>query len=200
MSSAVIDQKTMLFGRLLHYGGLATVLVVGAIAYNTLYLPVERQILETEMEIEELAISGNNAAVIRDQHAQLTGKLHELETRYSALRERVPKNDNLRKFRDQLIDLAHKEHFGINLVQQMESVEGPSYSSITLKLDGKGSFASTCAFFSRLANFQRLSKVKDLSVTIGPHSDEYPVEATIEIYFGLVGERAAPGGEEATRG
>ncbi len=200
MSSAVIDDKTLQFGRLLHYGGLATVLVVGAIAYNALYLPVEKHILETEMKIEEMGISEKNAAVIRDEHARLTSKLHELEQRFSALRQRVPMREQVRGFRNSLIELAREEHFAINLVQQLDSIAGPSYSSITLKLDGKGSFANTCGFFSRLAQLQRLSKVKDLNVTIDSHTDEYPVEATIEIYFGLVGERAAPGDEETTRG
>jgi hypothetical protein len=49
-------------------------------------------------------------------------------------------------------------------------------------LDGKGSFRSICAFFDRLSKIQRLSKVKDLSVSVDPQSDDYPMKATIVIY------------------
>ena len=55
MSSPVIDDELLRFGRLLHYTGLAIVLVVGALTYNWFYSPVERVMLAAEMKMEPRA-------------------------------------------------------------------------------------------------------------------------------------------------
>jgi len=52
MSSPVFNQEMFRFGRLLHYAGLAIVLVAGAATYNWFYVPVETNILDAEMKIE----------------------------------------------------------------------------------------------------------------------------------------------------
>ena len=59
---------------------------------------------------------------------------------------------------------------------------------VTLK--GEGSFASVCAFLDRLNKLTRLSKVKDLTLSAGEDSPDYPMTATLVIYFALQGKDA----------
>ena len=59
---------------------------------------------------------------------------------------------------------------------------------VTLK--GNGSYASICRFVDRLSKLKRLSKVKDLSVSAEGDANEYPMTATLVIYFGLRGKEA----------
>ena len=85
MNSPVVDQQTLRFGRLLHYAGLAVVLVVGALAYNWFYTPLEAAILDSQMQLDDLEIMGRNAPAIRREHTRLTQHLKDIEERYAAL-------------------------------------------------------------------------------------------------------------------
>jgi Tfp pilus assembly protein PilO len=200
MSSPVLDDKTLQFGRLLHYAGLAIVLIGGAATYSWCYAPVEKNIVDTEMRIEELTISAGNAAAIRREHARLSSHLHDIEARYNALEERVPLNAEAGGFLKHVSEIAREEQLVISNFQPAQSVEGDGFMAMEVMLDGKGSFKSICSFFERLAKIQRLSKVKDLSVSVDPLTNDYPMKATIVIYFGLQGEGAASAAGEVTRG
>ena len=70
---------------------------------------------------------------------------------------------------------------------------------VTLK--GQGSFGSVCSFIDQLTKLTRLSKIKDLTVSVGENATEYPMTATLVIYFGLRGNERGigPGGTQWLR-
>jgi Tfp pilus assembly protein PilO len=200
MSSPAFDDETLRFGRLLHYAGLAIVLVTAALAYHWFYSPVEADILDAEMKIDALDVAKNNFNVILREHERLTSHLQEIEARYAALEERVPINAEAGGFLKHISEIAGEEHLEISNYQPADvTIPGNGYAAMEVMLDAKGNYQSICRFFDRLSRIQRLSKVKDLSVSVDPLSDDYPLKATIIIYFGLKGEidRA---GEEVKRG
>lgn len=200
MSSPILDDETLRFGRLLHYAGLAIVLVAGAAAYNWLYTPVKTNIFDTEMKIDELVLSGQNAEAIRRKHAALSNQLRDIEARYSALEQRVPLNAEAGSFLKHVSEIAREEDLVISNFQPSQSVEGNGFTAMEVMLDGKGTFKSICSFFERLSKIQRLSKVKDLTVSVDLQAEEYPMKATIVIYYGLKGEAAVASGGEVSRG
>jgi len=200
MSSPILDDETLRFGRLLHYAGLAIVLVAGAAAYNLAYTPVETNIFDTEMKIDELVLSGQNAEAIRRKHASLSNQLRDIEARYSALEQRVPLNAEAGGFLKHVSEIAREEELVISNFQPSQSVDGNGFTAMEVMLDGKGTFKSICSFFERLSKIQRLSKVKDLTVSVDPQAEEYPMKATIMIYYGLKGETAVAPGGEVSRG
>ncbi len=200
MNSPILDDETLRFGRLLHYAGLAIVLVAGAAAYNWLYAPVEKKILDTEMKIDELVVSGQNSGVIRRKHASLSNQLQDIKARYSALEARVPLNAEAGNFLKHVSEIAREEELVISNFQPFEPVDGNGFTAMEVMLDGKGSFKSICSFFERLSKIQRLSKVIDLAVSVDPQADEYPMKATIVIYYGLKDESAAASAGEVSRG
>ena len=200
MVSPAIDDESRHFGRLLHYAGLAVVLVCGAFAYAWLYAPVESEIFGTMMKIEELALSRQNAEVIRREHARLSGQLQDIEARYAALERRVPLNAEAGSFLKQVSAIAHEENLAISNFQPAQSVVGEGFTAMEVMLDGKGSFKSICSFFARLSAIKRLSKVKNLSISIDAQSEAYPMQATIMIYFGLQGEEAESSATEVRHG
>ena len=83
-------------------------LVCGAVAFNWFYAPVETNILDTQMKIDELAISRQNAAAIRREHARLSSQLQEIEARYAALEERVPLNAEAGSFLKHVSEIAQR--------------------------------------------------------------------------------------------
>lgn len=200
MSSPVVDQQTLRFGRLLHYAGLALVLIAGAIAYNWLYTPLEAAILDAQMQLEDLEIMHRNAPVIRREHTRLTQHLKDIEERYAALEARVPLSAEAGSFLKHVSEIAREEKLTISNFQPSQSIHGNGYTAMEVMLDGAGSFSSICSFFQRLSQIQRLSKVKNLSVSVDPQSDAYPMKATIVIYFGLKTEDKASADVEVSRG
>jgi Tfp pilus assembly protein PilO len=200
MSSPVFNQEMLRFGRLLHYAGLAIVLVVGAASYNWFYVPVETSILDAEMKIEELAAARQNSVAIRRKYASLAEQLKDIQARYAALEQRVPLSAEAGNFLKHVSEIASEEKLVISNFQPAQSVPGDGFTAMEVMLDGNGSFHSICSFFDRLSKIQRLSKVKDLSVTAEPRSDHYPMKATIVIYFGLQDEDADSSVQEVHRG
>jgi len=188
MNSPVIDHETQRFGRLLHYVGLAAVLLCGAAGYAWLYSPVESSILDAGMRIDELALSKQNAVVIRQEHDRLSSRLEDIGARYGALQQRVPETAEAGSFLKFVSEIAHDEKLAINNFQPGKTYEGEGYTALEVVLNGKGSFASIASFFDKLSKIQRLSKVKDISITADRQSDGYPMKATIVIYFGLKGD------------
>ena len=150
--------------------------------------------------IDALVVAGQNAAAIRREHARLSSLFQEIEARYSALENRVPLNAEAGGFLKHVSEIAQEERLVITNFQPSQSVKGDGYTAMEVMLDGKGSFKSICSFFERLSKIQRLSKVKNLSVSVDPQSDDYPMKATIVIYYGLKGNEAATSGEEVSRG
>ena len=200
MSSPVLDAEMLRFGRLLHYAGLAIVLIVGATTYSWFYAPVDTNILDTEMRIDELTVSSRNAEAIRKEHARLSSQLRKIEGRYAALEERVPVNAEVGRFLKLVSEIANEEQLAISSYRPGQSIQGNGYTAMEVKLDGKGTFKSICSFFDRLARLQRLSKVKDLSLNVDPQGDEIPMNATIVIYYGLLEDTTAASDGEVKRG
>ena len=164
MSSPVIDHETLRFGRLLHYAGLAIVLVVGAAAYSWFYTPVEARHSRRRNEDRRARVSRSKTPrSIRREHERLSSHLQDIEARYAALEERVPINAEAGSFLKHVSEIAQRRAAGD---QQLSAgaVGRPAtaYTAMEVMLDGKGSFQSICSFFDRLSKIQRLSKVKDL--------------------------------------
>jgi len=200
MNSPVFDTETLRFGRLLHYAGIAVVLVCGAAGYSRLYTPVDESIFDAVLKIDELKASQKNATAIRAEHQRLSSRLEEIGARFAALQQRVPEHADAGSFLKFVSEIARDEKLGISNFQPATPVEGDGFTSMEVVLDGKGSFAGICSFFDRLSKIQRLSKVKDVSISVDRQSDVYPMKATIVIYFALRGGTATPSGQEVKRG
>jgi Tfp pilus assembly protein PilO len=223
MNNLVLDKETLRFGRLLHYAGLAVVLILGVAAHVWLYVPVENSILDAEMRIDELTQSKRNSAVILREHRRLAERLRQIEKRYAALRRRVPNNVEAGSFLKVVSDIAREEQLSINNFQPAHSAVREGYAAMEVMLNGTGSFASMCSFFDRLSKIERLSKVKDVTITadgvprgavpmnlpkLGARGaavpdlkpDKYPLKATLIIYSGLQSEPAASAQKGTKRG
>jgi Tfp pilus assembly protein PilO len=191
MASCVLDPETVRFGRLLHYAGVAITLLCGIAAYTYLFTPIEKDIFDVSMRIDELAESSRNAPAIHSEHEKLSGRLKDIAARYAALQGRVPGSAEAGSFLKFVSDVARQENLSISDFQPARSVEGDGFTAMEVMLSGRGSFASICTFFDRLSKVARLSKVKDLSVTAAEDGNEYPMKTTLVIYFGLTDKRAA---------
>jgi Tfp pilus assembly protein PilO len=199
MASCVLDPETVRFGRLLHYAGLAITLLCGTVAYTYLFTPIENDIFAVSMRIDELTESSQNAPAIQAEHEKLSGRLKDIAVRYAALQGRVPGNAEAGSFLKFVSDVARQENLSISDFQPARSVEGDGFTAMEVMLSGRGSFASICTFFDRLSKVARLSKVKDLYVSSVDDGNEYPMKATLVIYFGLTDKRTATA-KEGNRG
>src|SRR3954469_25139622 len=187
----VIDEDTRRFGRLLHYAGVLATVVCTTLGYSFLHAPALREIAETSAQIEGLLASVHNGPVTREQHRIATEKLREVTTRIANLQRRVPQDAQDATFLKEVTELAAAGKLAIKDVHPEKPEAKTGYKEMQVTLKGQGSFGSICSFIDQLTKLTRLSKIKDLTLSIGENAGEYPMTATLVIYFGLRGNDEA---------
>lgn len=189
-----IDDDTRRFGRLLHYAGLLVTVACVAAGYSLVHAPAVDELTETAARIEELRLSLRNAPLARQQHQKVSRQLHEVKERIAAIQRRVPREPNAGEFLKEVTQLATTHQVTIKDFHPDKPQVRDGYAELQVTLKGSGSYASVCTFLERLSNLTRLSKVKDLTLSATDSADEYPMTATLIIFFGLQGKNdAVPG-------
>jgi Tfp pilus assembly protein PilO len=199
---SVIDDETRRFGRLLHYAGvLVTVLCVAA-GYSWVHASTIDRIADTSARIEELNLLVQNTPLMREQHRKVSDKLSEVTSRITEVQRRVPRDADAGGFLKQVTKLAGEQQLAIQDFTPEKPVNRSGYAEMQVTLRGAGSYASICTFFDRLSKLKRLSKVKDLTLTAEGDATEYPLTATLVIYFALSSKEAdsATPPQESRRG
>ena len=187
---SVIDADTRRFGRLLHYAGVLMTVVCASIGYSFLHAPAVHAIADTAARIDEVVLSVQNAPVIRSQHKIVSEKLKEVTTRIANVQRRVPQTSDEGDFLHQLTQLAGNEKLAIKEYNPGKAEARNGYAEMQVTLKGEGSFGSICTFVDRLNKLARLSKIKELTLEAEDSRDEYPMTATLVIYFALRGSDA----------
>jgi Tfp pilus assembly protein PilO len=195
----IIDDETRRFGRLLHYAGVLATVFCAATGYSLVHAPAVHAISRTSMKIEELMLSAENAPVIRQQHGAVSETLREVTTRIANIQRRVPRDADAGKFLTEVTEIATAEKLSIKDFQPDKAENKNGYAQMCVTLKGTGSFDSICTFLDRLTKLTRLSKIKDLTLSASDNQTEYPMTATLVIYFGLRGKEAEPA-KEGSRG
>jgi Tfp pilus assembly protein PilO len=183
----------------LHYAGVLAIVVSATAGYSLVHAPTLHAVANRSARIEELTLSMKNAPVIRDQHAKVSEKLREVTTRIAEVQRRVPPHANAGEFLQEITKLASAEKLAIKDFSPEKPLAKNGYAEMEVTLKGAGSFASICSFVDRLAKLKRLSKVKNLSLSTSDTASEYPMTATLVIYFALQG-KAVKSAEGERRG
>jgi Tfp pilus assembly protein PilO len=191
----LIDEQTRRFGRLLHYAGVLAMVVCATVGYSFLHAPAVLAITETSNQIDELLQSVKNAPIIRDQHRIVSGKLREVTTRIANVQRRVPLDAASFEFMNQVTQLAGDKKLAIKEFLPGKPELRNGYVELQVTFKGEGSYSSICTFVDQLNKLARLSKIKDLTLTSDTDATEYPMTATLVIYFGLRGTDAGSGQE-----
>jgi Tfp pilus assembly protein PilO len=188
----VIDEELRRFGRLLHYAGLLATVLCALAGYSFVHAPSLEAIASTSERILELQLLIQNAPVMRTQHRSVTEKLTEVTTRIAAVQARVPRDADAGAFLKEVTQLASAEQFAIKDFTPDKPQQRNGFAEMQVTLKGAGSYASICRFVDQLSKLKRLSKVKDLKVSAEGDASEYPMTATLVIYFGLRGKQTDP--------
>ena len=187
----VIDEDTKRFGRLLHYAGVLATVICTTVGYSFLHAPAVHEIAETSAKIDDLLASVRNGPVTREHHRIAVEKLHEVTTRIANLQRRVPQDADAGSFLKEVTKLAKGDKLDIKDFHPEKPEVKTGYAEMQVTLKGQGSFGSVCSFIDQLTKLTRLSKIKDLTLTVGESATEYPMTATLVIYFGLRGNDEA---------
>jgi Tfp pilus assembly protein PilO len=195
MKHHLLDPSTRRFGRILHYTGLLATVISVTGGYSLFHSPVVENIAETAEKIEQLKLSVQNAVAIRDQHQKVSQTLALVKERIASVQQRVPQNDDAGEFLKEVSQIAAEEKLAVKDFHPNETLVKNGYAQLEVTLVGRGSYASICAFFDRLSKLTRLSKLQHLTLTVSGNATEYPMTATIVIYYGLRGEDVKPAAE-----
>jgi Tfp pilus assembly protein PilO len=187
----VIDEDTRRFGRLLHYAGVLATVICTTMGYSFLHAPALHEIAETSTRIDDLLASVHNGPITREHHRIAVEKLHEVTTRIANLQRRVPRDADVGAFLKEVSQLATTDQLAIKDFHPEKPETKAGYAEMQVTLKGQGSFGSICTFVDQLAKLTRLSKIKDLTLSVADNATEYPMTATLVIYFGLRGNAEA---------
>ena len=196
MRQYILDEQIRRFGRLLHYTGLLATVVGLAVSYSMLHMPIYREQEQTLAKIEELKLSVQNASAIREQHQKVSDRLATAKERITAVQRRVPREADSGQFFDDVSQIAVEERLSIKDYSPAKPVFKDGFAQLEVTLTGRGSYASICSFFDRVSNLTRLSKLENLTLSASGSAAEYPMTATLIIYFGLRGKDAKTAKEE----
>jgi Tfp pilus assembly protein PilO len=191
----IIDEDTRRFGRLLHYAGVLATVVCATAGYSFLHAPAVHEIVERSARIDELLESVRNGPITRQHHHIAEEKLRSVTTRIANLRKRVPSTSNAGAFLKEVTQLAEGDQLAIKDFHPEKPDTKAGYGEMQVTLKGQGSFGSVCTFIEQLTKLTRLSKIKDLTLSAGDNPAEYPMTATLVIYFGLRGTGEASAAE-----
>jgi Tfp pilus assembly protein PilO len=195
----VLDDETRRFGRMLHYAGVLVAVVCATAAYSFLHAPTVQAIESTSARIDEVLLSVQNAPLIQEQHQKVSQTLAKVKEQIATIQQRVPQTDEAGEFLKAVTKIAGEENFAIKNFQPEKPANRDGYAEREVTLKGQGSYESICTFVDRLGKMTRLSKVKTLRLAVGDTSTQYPVTATLVIYFGLQGKNAKDS-KEASHG
>jgi Tfp pilus assembly protein PilO len=186
----VLDDETRRFGRLLHYAGVLATVVCATAGYSLVHAPTVQAVADRSARIEELTLSLRNAPIVREQHRKVSERLEEVTTRIAEVQRRVPPDANAGEFLKEITQLAGAVQLAIKDFNPEKPQNKGGYAEMEVTLKGQGSFASICSFVDQLARLKRLSKVKNLTLSASDSPSEYPMTATLVIYFALQGKDA----------
>ena len=187
----VIDDDTRRFGRLLHYAGVLATVICATVGYSFLHAPALHEIAETSARIDDVLASVRNGPVTRTHHRIAVDKLNEVTTRIANLQRRVPRDADVGAFLKEVSQLAGEGKLKIKDFHPEKPEVKAGYAEMHVTLKGQGSFGSICTFVDQLAKLTRLSKIKDLTLSVTDNATEYPMTATLVIYFALRGNDEA---------
>jgi Tfp pilus assembly protein PilO len=188
MTQHILDVQTRRFGRVLHYAGLLAMVVGMTASYSWVHAPVLKRTAKTEEKIQELTLSIQNAGVIREQHQRVSDRLATAKQQIATMQKRVPIEADSGQFFDDVSRIASEENLSIRDYAPAKPLIKQGYAQMEVTVTGRGNYASICTFLDRLANMTRLSKLQNLSLTASGNATEYPMTATLIIYFGLRGK------------
>jgi Tfp pilus assembly protein PilO len=209
MSHHLLTSETRRFGRLLHYLGLLAVVVLAATGYSLFHSPILEDISNAEERINELTLSVENAARIHEQHEKVSRLLAAVKERIANVQKRVPHEPSAGDFLKEVTQIAAEENLAVRDFQPGKPQARDGYTQMEVTLIGRGSYASVCTFFDRLARLPRLSKLQNLTLNAGGNATEYPMTVTLVIYYSLraqstaaeaAGQGRAGGSGEVKRG
>jgi Tfp pilus assembly protein PilO len=181
----ILDAETRRFARILHYTGLLVLVACVTCSYSLLHAPIIHDTEKTIEKIEELSLSVENAAAIHEQHQKISERLATVKNQIATMKQRVPSEADSGKFLEEVSRIASEEKLTIKNFEPGKAMEKNGYAELEVSLSARGTYTSICTFLDRLSNMTRLSKLQNLTLTSAGSATEYPMSATLIIYFGL---------------
>lgn len=178
------DRRLKVLGWLLHGGGLASLLIGGAIYHFVITGLLTHHTKQNGIRIAELEEQLTSSRDVRSQQQSLSDTLRELEQRAETIRQRIPDQSHEAEFLNQVAQAAQARGLTIQNYTRGDVTVTATHSQLDIRLVGAGDYASICGFLEELTRLPRVATVQQLNVTVPEASDIYPLEMLVTLYFG----------------
>ncbi len=170
-------------GGLLHLGGAAITGILVLLMMQALFAPIDREIARCEAALAEVEGELNASPKVASEHRQVRDELVRLRTQKAVLRQRITDGPREDEFLRQVSLAADAAQLQLREYRPGGAQHQGSYGSMTIHLDGEGTYTSICQFLDALSNSPRMSKVQRLQIASSNQSLMYPVSLAVEIFF-----------------
>ena len=178
-----INKRLRIVAAILHaLGALGLVAAAGSYALG-IAPGFQHQRQRDTSELKRLQSLLSGASEIRHRHIELTSRLAELEQRAETMRQRIPDDPRDADFLREVSLAAEAEGLSLDDYRRGNAVDAATHSQLEIHLKTSGSYPSICGFLDRLANFPRVVKVQWMQLAASNHSQIYPLDMTLVLYF-----------------
>ena len=181
------------FGRLLHVAGGLPVVVVVIVLATRQQESFIGAVKHREQKIAGLERALREADATRESHGEVQSALADFRRRAQELREQIPDDPNEADYLRQLTEVAARSNLSIDDYSRGLAVETESFSQLKVRLQGAGQYEEICRFLDRLEQLPRVSRIVEMKLTTEPGSLSYPIDLTIQLYFGVKSAKPLPG-------
>ena len=162
---------------------LGIVALLGTAATGLVYQPQRKTLRRLQSDIatrrNSLKAESQKAAIVPD----MLRRIHEMKSRYKDFDRRLPKQKELGGFLREISRNLAAEKLTDLLINPANPSREELFHMLPIVMRFKGGYLSLTSFLGRVAEMERLTRVRNLHATVEPKDGYLDIELQMNIYF-----------------
>lgn len=164
--------------------GMATTLVVVALAYAFIFRPMDQESKQLRSAVRADSDFLAGADKIRARNRELKGSLAETEGLIAGIKRRIPESPQQADFLAQLAEAAEESEVEIVDFRPATAIEQDKHYELTIRVSAIGKYAAICRFLDRLETLPRLCVIMGMEIDAHDLAAEvYPLDLTLQVFY-----------------
>ena len=184
------------------YGQIGAFVVMSALSIYVFYSQyatgVQAELALKQTRLNGLRVDINKGVATARRLGEFQSQVTELEHRLDALKNVLPEQKDVADTLRRIQGLATQSNLTLLRFTPVAPKQQPLYLEVPYQLIADGSFHNLALFFDRVAKFQRIINVGDISIAAKPRQDaNSTITATLTATTFVLQEAAGRGGRGA---
>lgn len=159
--------------------------VIAASGYFVIRKPLTAWRQSVTQRAESVRLKLADGPTLRRRHAEREQELEDLLARVELVNLRIPDQAREGEFLADLSQIATKHHVTIDDFRRGETTETATHSLVSISIRAEGPYRGLCGLVEAIAQLPRLAELTQLKLTSDTNDNEYPIELTYALYYGM---------------